>query len=148
MMAKQSSSLKRQQEQPSSTSRVPIVSTFLAANSSSSPLPLLPLVGPRVCRHRHGYGSRALHEPARPPQGQSSSVQVSTHALRAVSDVASGSPCVTYTLPRAGVGSTMASVPTSLAMRVVGGRLSLVRLCILLFFWCHACRSHPFVAFR
>jgi len=147
-MAKQSSSLKRQQEQPSSTSRVPIVSTFLTANSSLSLLLLLLLVGPCVCRHRRGYGSRALHEPTRPPQGQSSSVQVSTHAPRAVSDVASGLPCATYMLLRAGVGSTVASVPTSLAMQVVGGRLSLVRLCVLLFFWCHTCRSHLFVAFR
>jgi len=49
--------------------------TFIIGTPPSSPLPLLPLVGPCVRRHRGGHRSRAMHESPRSPQGQ---FQVST----------------------------------------------------------------------
>ena len=52
--------------------------TFIVGTSSSSPLTLLPLVGPCVRGHRSGHGGRTVHEPPRSPQGQISSVDART----------------------------------------------------------------------
>jgi len=105
-------------------------------------LPLLPLVGPCVCRHRRRHSSRVLHEPARPRQGQISSVDAWTRGWHWTQHLACPARHtrfrgLAWPLPR----------PQSQHRRQreqLGALLSLVRPTF--FFW-HAFRSHPFVAF-
>ena len=64
---------------PSAPSRLPLTDvdgwgTIVVVTT----LPLLPLVGPCIRRHRCGHSSRVLHESARPRQGQISSVDAWT----------------------------------------------------------------------
>ena len=105
-------------------------------------LPLLTLVGPCVCRHRRGHSSRVLHEPARPRQGQISSVDAWTRGWHWTQHPACPAGHtrfrgLAWALPR----------PQSQhrwQCEQLGALLSLV---CLTFFWCHTLRSRPFVPF-